>query len=276
MENNKTSLVTLPGAIIIAGTIIAVAIIFVNRPVQNNNLIDNTKSTNETKQINLSPVTAEDHILGNPNAPIKIVEYSDPSCGYCKIFNSTMTEIMDQYGPTGKVAWVYRHFPLDKPDQSGYVLHPNAGNESRALFCISTLGGNNKFWEYQKQFYVMTPSVTSQTPQGLDQKQIPILAKEIGINTVSLAECMNSQEAKDKVSADYLSGINAGVSGTPASFVLFDKTIDPTTISYISNALVQYRIPEDLLFVSADQRVISMSGAMPKALVVGLIESLLK
>lgn len=263
----------MPGAVIIAGAIIAIAIIYVKRPAPA--IIPTNTDQNSAPSINLSPITANDHILGNPNAPIKIVEYSDPSCPYCKTFNSTMVEIMNEYGPGGKVAWIYRSFPLDTPDANGNILHPNANNESRALECAASLGGNNKFWDFEKKLYDITPSVTGATPGGLDQKQLPLIAKDLGINVVSFNECLMSEDAKNKVKEQTLNGVKAGVSGTPTSFFVLNDSINSTATNYIANALVQYRIPQDLLFVSKDKKLISMSGAMPKAMITGIIESLI-
>jgi protein-disulfide isomerase len=154
MDNKNQSSINLPSAIIIAGAIIAIAIIYVKKPVTNT--IIPTDNQQVSNKINLEPVTAKDHILGNPNAPIKIVEYSDPSCPYCKTFNSTMNQIMDKYGPSGKVAWVYRSIPLDTPDANGNVLHPNARNESQAIECADILGGNEKFWAPLRRFMVLS------------------------------------------------------------------------------------------------------------------------
>ena len=216
---NRSQLITLPGAIIIAGALIAVSIIWVKSP---------GKATDQTAQAQLPnvenssmrPISAGDHILGNPNAPIKIVEYSDPSCPFCKIFNPTMVQIMNTYGPTGQVAWIYRHFPLDKPDQNGNILHPNAGRESQAMECAAHLGGNTKFWEYEKLLYERTPAVTGESPNGLDPKQLPVIAKDIGLDPVSFNECLTSNQFKDKVEADYVDGLNAGVTGTPYSIII--------------------------------------------------------
>ncbi len=271
MENKNY--INLPSAIIIAGAIIAIAIIYVKKPVTNTAPLANKE---QNIKINLAPVTSADNILGNPSAPIKIVEYSDPSCPYCKVFNTTMVEIMDKYGPTGKVAWIYRALPLDTPDANGNILHPNANRESRAIECAGILGGNDKFWDYQKKLYDLTPAVTSASPEGLDPKQLPILAKTIGLDVVSFNECLDSENAKNKIIKQATSGATAGVSGTPTSFFVLDKSINPTAIKYLESALLQYRIPSDLLFVSDDKKMISMSGAMPVAMVTGIIESLLK
>lgn len=95
----------------------------------------------DAKLDKMSPVTDKDHIKGDINAPVKIVEYSDIDCPFCKRFHTTMQEIMDSYGKDGKVAWVYRHFPLTQ-------LHPDAFNKAEASECITAKGGNDKFWSF--------------------------------------------------------------------------------------------------------------------------------
>src|SRR3989344_3323501 len=60
------------------------------------------------------PLGQNDHILGNPSALVKIIEYSDLECPFCARFHETMKQAMDEYGKDGKIAWVYRHFPLEQ------------------------------------------------------------------------------------------------------------------------------------------------------------------
>ena len=107
-------------------------------------LLDKTISgnnlTNDTT-IKLAPVTAEDHLNGDINASIKIVEYSDIDCPFCKRFHSTLEQVKALYGD--KVVWVYRHFPITQ-------LHPDSFNKSHATECVAELGGNDKFWQYLK------------------------------------------------------------------------------------------------------------------------------
>lgn len=271
---NRTSPLNLSSAIIIAGAIIAISIIYVKKPVVTPVANDSNQQISRT--VNLAPVTSKDNVLGNPNASIKIVEYSDPSCPYCKVFNATMHQIMDKYESTGKVAWIYRSLPLDAPDANGNVLHKNARRESQAIECAGIVGGQKIFWDYQKRLYEVTPAVTGGSPEGLDPKQLPLIAKDLGLNLVDFGQCLDSENAIAKVKQQELSGINAGVTGTPTSFFVLDKSINPTTVTYINNALVQYRIPDDLLYITDDKKVIAMSGAMPVAMVTGIIESLLK
>ncbi len=271
METKQTSPLSLSAAIVIAGAIIAVAIIWNKSPAPTTAA---APTNTQTIKINLSPITAADHIRGNPNAPIRVVEYSDSSCPYCKTFNPTMEEIMTQYGASGDVAWIYRHYPLDKPDQNGNILHKNANNEAQSLECAADVGGNDKFWAFEKMLYEKTPSVTGATPEGLDQKQLPVIAKAVGIDTTKFNACLSSGKFKDTVEKEFLSGVNAGVSGTPSSFFVLSKPAGKSVTDFITNAYVTYRLSQDLLYIADDKKTISMSGAMPKELINGLITAI--
>ncbi len=271
METKQTSPLTIPAAIVIAAAIVAIAIIYVKNPAP---VITKTAPEAPGITVNLATITNSDHTYGNPNAPVRIVEYSDPSCPYCKTFNPTMESLITKYGPSGEVAWVYRHFPLDKPDQNGNILHKNANHESQALECAASVGGNDLFWAYEKKLYETTPSVTGQTPNGLDQTQLPIIAKAVGIDATKFTECLSSGKFKDAVEQQYLSGVNAGVSGTPTSFIVLNSPAGKATTDFIDNALVSYKIPQQLLFIDNNKKIISMSGALPLELITGLIAAI--
>jgi protein-disulfide isomerase len=204
-----------PVAIIVAGILIAGAIFITKNPG-----VQPVNNIAEAPEKQLPPVTADDHILGNPNASLYIIEYSDTSCPFCKLFHGTMKRIMDEYGKTGEVAWVYRHFPLDKPNAEGFVLHPNAGKEAQALECAAELGGNDVFWKYTDRLYEITPSVTSKTPQGLDTAELPRIASYAGLNVNDFNTCLSSGKFAKKVEASYYDGLAAGVAGTPFSFII--------------------------------------------------------
>lgn len=101
---------------------------------------------------NVKPVTATDHILGDINAPVKVVLYSDLECPFCKSFHQTMQEIMkSSYGTDKQVAWVFRNFPLKQ-------LHSKAPKEAEALECAAELGGNDAFWKFLDKINEVTPS----------------------------------------------------------------------------------------------------------------------
>lgn len=77
-----------------------------------------------------------DHMIGNPDAPILIIEYSDLECPYCKKFGETMKEIIST--SNGNVAWIYRH----------WVVHQTALPKASASECVAQLKGNDAFWKY--------------------------------------------------------------------------------------------------------------------------------
>ena len=107
----------------------------------------------------MSPVTSADHILGDPNADVMIVEYSDTECPFCKRLEPTLKQLVTDYN--GKVAWVYRHYPLDcvdSTDPSCQTLHAKSRHEAAATECAAEIGGNDGFWKYLDALYTATPS----------------------------------------------------------------------------------------------------------------------
>ncbi len=106
-------------------------------------LTSNTKLALEMK-----PISKDDHIIGNPNAKIIIVEYSDLECPFCKRFHETMHQVIDG---NSDVAWVYRHYPIPQ-------LHPQAFHQAEATECAWEQGGNVAFWKYTDMLYKITPS----------------------------------------------------------------------------------------------------------------------
>ena len=196
---------SVPIAVVIAGALIAGALYFSNikTPVK---VAGNVPVANAT--VSMRPVTIDDHILGNPNADVIIVEYSDPECPYCKTFHNTLRQIMNVYGKDGKVAWVYRHFPIDQ-------LHSKSRNEAQAMECANELGGVGKFWEFTNALYDTTNSNNS-----LDPAELPKIAKNVGLDVTAFNSCLSSGKYAAKVEADYQDAIKAGGIGTPNSIIL--------------------------------------------------------
>ena len=214
----RQQLVTVPGAIIIGCTILAIGYFMTQR---SNQPVQPDVNTPRVPTVNMKPITSADHIFGNPNAAIKVVEYSDPSCPYCKLFNPTMQQIMQNYGADGKVAWVYRSFPLDTPNANGQVLHPNAGRQAQAMECAAFIGGNDKFWAFENKWYDTFP-LQGATDRSVvdDNAELAKIAKDVGLNAQSFNDCLSSGQLKSKVDAQYTDGINAGIAGTPSNIIV--------------------------------------------------------
>lgn len=156
----------------------------------------------------IAPITADDHIRGSRNADVIIVEYSDTECPFCKRFHETMKQIMAEYGDGGKVAWVYRHFPLDS-------LHQKARHEAVALECAGELGGNEGFWAYADRLYAITPS-----NDGLDEAQLPQIAEFVGLDVAAFSSCLASTRHDASIQEDVDDAVATGGRGTPWSVIV--------------------------------------------------------
>jgi len=262
----------MPISIVIAGIIIAGAVYF-----SNSNKINNTPTTQPSElstvgeaEVKIVPINADDHIVGDPNAPVIVVEYSDTECPFCKSFHTTMNRLIGEFSKDGRVAWVYRHFPLWKEENGAQPLHPLAKKEAEALGCATKLGGNTKFWEYTNRIYSVTPS-----NNGLDPKELPNIAKFVGLDETAFNTCLSSGEFSDKVDAQYEEAKIAGANGTPFSVIVVKKEIDRERVTKTIFELTQkYRSDPSLFSISTDNMRIGMVGAQPYEIVKGLVETL--
>jgi len=198
----------IPIAIIVGFGMIAAAIYFSGQktPLAVQKQQQQQQAAQEATPI--ANISAEDHVRGNPNAPIVIVEYSDFDCPFCKAFHETMNTIMDRYAADGKVAWVYRHFPIEN-------LHPSAPHIAAASECVAELGGNEAFWKFSDLVFGerATNALT-------DTSRLPEFATAAGVEVSAFNECLESERTIPLVAADLAEGVNAGVRGTPFSFIL--------------------------------------------------------
>src|SRR3989344_669765 len=199
-----------PVAIIIAGALIAGAVYW--RALGDSVAVapqPQAGAGNTAGLENMNPIEDSDHIRGNPNAPVKIVEYSDMECPFCKRFHSTMQQVMDEYGKNGKVAWVYRHFPLDS-------IHSQARTEADASECAHELGGGDAFCEYTDRFFELTPS-NNQTNIAT---VLPQIAREIGLDEAKFSSCLASKKYDKHIQDDLNNATATGGNGTPWSIVV--------------------------------------------------------
>jgi protein-disulfide isomerase len=210
VENNKNQS-QIAGAILIVGIMIAGAILL--RGNMGNSVVNNNDNTNTVKEttVTIKPITKDDHILGNPNAKIMIVEYSDTECPFCKVFHYTMQKVVANN--EGEVAWVYRHFPIDS-------LHQKAFHEAEATECAWEQGGNDTFWKYLDEMMKRT-----QSNDKLDVAELPKIATFIGLDLVKFNSCLESGKFVDKINTQVMDAQKAGSRGTPSSFILVNGEV---------------------------------------------------
>lgn len=192
----------LPITIVVAGLIIAGAVFWAGKS-------GSTPSDTAGNPAGVRPYTpGEDHILGNPQAPVKVIEYYDLECPHCKLFNTTMHQIMDYYGASGQVAWVPRAFPLAN-------IHSKAPKEAEAAECAAEQGGDTAYFAYVDKIFEVTPG-----DNGLDLSQLPTIAGQVGLNVDTFTTCLNSGKYSKKISDSYQEAIKAGGQGTPYTLIM--------------------------------------------------------
>jgi protein-disulfide isomerase len=147
--------------------------------------------------------------LGDPNAEVVIVEYSDYQCPFCrKFFNDTKSQLDNEYIETGKVFFIYKDFPLN--------FHPMAQSYAEAARCA---GDQGKYWEMHDTIFEEQNKFGSGTISNLTESDVKNWAEKIGIDTAEFDSCLDSGKYSQAVSANFSEGSQIGVSGTP-SFVV--------------------------------------------------------
>lgn len=157
------------------------------------------------------PVDLErDHIRGNPDADIAVIEYSDYECPFCSRHHPTMQSIIDN---NDDVMWVYRHFPLS--------FHPNATPLAEASECVWEQGGNDAFWIFTDLIF----------EEGADTSKVEDYASRSGVDGTAVKACLDSGKYAQYVKDDMAGGSAGGVTGTPGNIVLHLDSGDTRLVS---------------------------------------------
>ena len=190
----------IPGAIILAGAVIAVAVIYsVNEPSGN---AGNTKTA---AIADLPAVTSADFVLGNANAPITIVEYGDFQCPFCgKFFRETESILRENYIKTGKVKFIYRDFAF---------LGQESLDSANAARCA---GEEGKFWQYHDYLY---NNQRGENQGAFSKSNLKSFAAALGLDKEKFNACLDSDKYGEVVKKETKAGGEAGVAGTPANFI---------------------------------------------------------
>lgn len=215
-EPKQKDNLSIPLAIVFSGILIAGAILFTEKPKTTVAVADQVPakaqvgSDSQEADPSILAIKPDDHVLGNPNADVVIVEYSDAQCPFCQRFHETMLKVMDVYGKNGQLAYVYRHFPLEQ-------IHPYAQKGAEALECAFEQGGNDAFWKLEDKFF-------EPDTQSIAESELPKLAAAVGLDADKMAKCVASGKYKERVQRDFTEGVTIGVKGTPYTVIWNRKT----------------------------------------------------
>ena len=265
-KSQQPSKITMPLAVVIAGALIAGAVIISNgkgtpAPATNTAAAQQQATTATVAKLSIRPISESDHIQGNPLSPIEMFVFTDFECPYCKQFHATMKSIMANFGSAGKIVWINRDFPLVQ-------LHSNAPKEAQASECVAALGGNTAYWKFIDKIFEVTPS-----NNGLDLTQMPTFAQNAGVSVSDFNACVTSNKYSDVVDTDTREAESTGGRGTPFTIFAVKNPINQSQIDNI-NALANTFGP-DTFVISDDKKMVSMSGALPTGIVANLINILL-
>lgn len=145
--------------------------------------------------------------LGDPDAPVVLVEFTDYQCPFCaRHATETMPLIVENYVETGSVYYVVKDFPLQQ-------IHPNALLAAQAARCAGDqdayLGMHDLLFERQDAWSNEADAAAA----------FATLAGELELDADAFSACLANGEYEDEVLANFDEGAGIGVSGTPAFFV---------------------------------------------------------
>lgn len=226
-KTNQENLLT--GAIVFASIIIAGAIVFFGTQLSGGANFDNQNFDERVTEIvddyivklmngevtpgagsiDLTAADADnDAVLGDKNAPVTIVEFSDYECPFCKRFvDETLPQIKAEYIDTGLVKLVYRDYPLPS--------HPNALPAAMAAECMRDQSDDATYFEYHDLIFA---------GGAISRDKLVNYADQLGADVEKFSECLDSEKFLKEVQNDFEDGQKAGVTGTP-SFVINGESI---------------------------------------------------
>lgn len=145
------------------------------------------------------PVSADDHIDGNENAPITLVEYGDFECPYCGMAHPIIKRLQMHFG--NQLRFVFRNFPLSE-------MHPHAEMAAEAA---EYAGSHERFWEMHDLLY-----------ENQDRLGMPLfleLADSLNLPTDDFENAITNKRFEPKIRKDFLGGVRSGVNGTPTFYI---------------------------------------------------------
>ncbi len=154
------------------------------------------------------PVSAGDNMQGPANAPIVLVEYSDFQCPACAAFHAVLKKLIADSELAPKMKFVYRYFPLK-------TIHDHAMLSAQAAQAAALQG---KFWEMSDLLFEHQTAWASQSDTAA-RATFAGYARQLRLDMEKYAADLDSKAVKDRVEADYRSGIDSDVESTPSFFV---------------------------------------------------------
>lgn len=161
----------------------------------------------DLKPTSTSPDIKDLPFLGNKDAKVTVVEFSDYECPFChKFYAETITKLQKEYVETGKVKFIYKDFPL-------YSIHKKSIPAATAARCA---GAQNKYYEMHNALFDNFDT----WPKSASLKDaFMAIGKNIGLNSSSFEVCLTNDSMKAEIEKQYTEGYYLGIRGTPTTFI---------------------------------------------------------
>jgi len=161
------------------------------------------KDSGVVATVGKTAITADDDpVLGNPNAPVTLIDFGDFRCRYCKLFQETIKPtIMEKYVKTGKVKYVYRD------------LITMGNNSILAAGGANCSGKQGKYWEFADALHSGKPGMI------YTEKSLSEIAVSLGLDAEKFKQCLDAKEYVKEIEKDTEDARAAGATGTPTVFI---------------------------------------------------------
>ena len=148
----------------------------------------------------------QSNTMGDPNAPVQIIEYGDFQCPYClKFWRDTEPQMIKEYVDTGKVYFEFRSV--------GAFIGPESAWAAEGAYCA---GDQNKFWEYHDTLF---SNWTGENVGDFSKDNLVKYAEAIHLDTNAFQKCLSDEKYKSKVEQDAAQARTDGVHATPTLFI---------------------------------------------------------
>ena len=174
--------------------------------------VTGTADNNNSNALTISKLTDNGSpIMGDPDAPITILEWGDYQCTFCyKFHQDTMDIINEEFIKTGKVKVIFKDFPLNGPDSK---------LAAESSYCAHDQG---KYWEYHDQLY---ENWAGERTGWITREALSEFAKSINLDTAEFNKCLNESKHENKINSIYEFGKQIGIDATPSFLVFNDEKI---------------------------------------------------
>lgn len=178
--------------------------------------------TQDERKARLLGLLEDDHVLGNPDAPVVIVEYASLSCPHCAHSHmETFPRLKEKYIDTGKIAYTYRNFPFNDPALRGAMLAECAGNEQFYKY-VSVLMKSQDKWAFTSDYMGALRSI----------------ARIGGMSEEAFDACMKNEKIQNRIVAGMTWAANdLGVNSTPTTFINGEKLAGFQSIEALSSII---------------------------------------